>query len=78
MQKRRCAAENWVMRDDEPSQVHDPRCRAEEGSTVVSTVKGTRALTSAISDQRSPNAVPHFVFKTLPKNNVCHFKYCLK
>jgi hypothetical protein len=76
MQKRRCAAEKWVMRDDEPSQIHDPRCRAEEGSTVVSTVKDTRALTSAISDQRTPF---HSSFlKTLPKNNVWHFKYCLK
>jgi hypothetical protein len=44
------------MRDDEPSQIHDPRCRAKEGSTVVSTVKDTRALTSAITDHRSPNA----------------------
>ena len=53
MQKRRSAAEKWVMRDDEPSQIHDPRCRAKEGSTVVSTVKGIRALTSAINERRS-------------------------
>ena len=67
MQKRRCAAEKWVMREDEPSQVHDPRCRAEEGSTVVSTVKDTRAASSTMSES-TPCACTAETL-TLPRNS---------
>ena len=42
----------WDMRGRCPSRIHDPRGSAKEGSTVVSTVKHTRAATSSITKLR--------------------------
>jgi hypothetical protein len=54
LRERRFAAEVWVMPEDEPSQVSNRAAArgAKEGSTVVSTVKGTGVAKALVSGRR--------------------------